>query len=100
MKKSILLMAMVAMVTTGLFSQDTPVLLTIDNEQITLDEFERIYRKNNNEASLNRQTPEEYLELFINFKLKVPPPNLSMNWKGTGNSLPNLTSLMMKPRRR
>ncbi len=64
-------MAMVVMVTTGLFSQDTPVLLTIDNEQITLDEFERIYRKNNNEASLNRQTPEEYLELFINFKLKV-----------------------------
>ncbi len=36
-----------------------------------MEEFERIYRKNNNETSLNQQTPEEYLELFINFKLKV-----------------------------
>ncbi|MEN8227239.1 MAG: peptidylprolyl isomerase [Bacteroidota bacterium] len=71
MKKSILLIALVVMGTCGLFSQDGPVLLSIDNEQITLDEFERIYRKNNNEASLNRQSPEEYLELFINFKLKV-----------------------------
>ena len=47
------------------------MLLTIADEQVTLDEFERIYKKNNNETSLNRQTPEEYLELFINFKLKV-----------------------------
>ena len=55
----------------GLLGQDSPVLLTIGDEQVSLEEFERIYRKNNNENSLNRQSPEEYLELFINFKLKV-----------------------------
>ncbi len=55
----------------AVYGQDSPVLLTIGDEGVTLDEFERIYRKNNNESSMNRQTPEEYLDLFINFKLKV-----------------------------
>lgn len=55
----------------GLYSQEIPVLMNIAGEDITLPEFERIYKKNNNDASLNKQTPEEYLELFINFKLKV-----------------------------
>lgn len=71
MKKLICLFALILTVSTALFSQEQPVLLTIAGEQVTVDEFERIYRKNNNETSLNRQTPEEYLELFINFKLKV-----------------------------
>ena len=71
MKKSILSMALCAIAILGLFGQEQTVLLTIADEQVTLEEFERIYKKNNNETSLNRQTPEEYLELFINFKLKV-----------------------------
>jgi peptidyl-prolyl cis-trans isomerase SurA len=64
-------MVLTAMIASGLLAQESPVLLTIADEQVTLAEFERIYRKNNNEASLNRQTPDEYLDLFINFKLKV-----------------------------
>ena len=47
------------------------ILMTIGERQITLDEFERIYNKNNNSISTDQQTPEEYLDLFINFKLKV-----------------------------
>lgn len=47
------------------------ILMTIDDKEITLDEFERIYNKNNNSIAANQQTPEEYLDLFINFKLKV-----------------------------
>ncbi|MFZ5941613.1 MAG: peptidylprolyl isomerase [Bacteroidota bacterium] len=54
-----------------LSAQDEAVLMTIGNKDITLGEFERIYHKNNNENSLTQQTPEEYLDLFINFKLKV-----------------------------
>jgi peptidyl-prolyl cis-trans isomerase SurA len=50
-------------------SQD--ILMTIGGKEVTLDEFERIYKKNNTNITDNRQTPEEYLELFINFKLKV-----------------------------
>ena len=55
----------------SMMAQKNDILLKIGNENVSLSEFERIYSKNNNENSLNRQTPEEYLELFINFKLKV-----------------------------
>ena len=71
MKKSLLLLVLAAILATGLKGQGSPVLLTIVDEQVSLEEFERIYRKNNNESSLNRQDPEAYLELFINFKIKV-----------------------------
>ena len=37
---------------------------------ITVGEFERIYNKNNSNTALEQQTVEEYLDLFINFKLK------------------------------
>jgi len=69
--KSILSMILLLAAVILLPAQESPVLLTIADEAVTLEEFERIYRKNNNETSLNRQSPEEYLELFINFKLKV-----------------------------
>ncbi|MBN1133217.1 MAG: peptidylprolyl isomerase [Bacteroidales bacterium] len=55
----------------SLTAQENGILLTLGDEEVTLGEFERIYNKNNNENSLNRQKPEEYLQLFINFKLKV-----------------------------
>jgi len=71
MKKLIPFMTLILSMSLSLFGQGPQVLLTIGDEQVTLEEFERIYRKNNNATSLNRQTPEEYLELFINFKLKV-----------------------------
>lgn len=71
MKKSVLVLALAAILSYGLRGQEPPVLLSIDDEQISLEEFERIYRKNNNASALSRQTPEEYLKLFINFRLKV-----------------------------
>jgi len=45
--------------------------MTIYDRQVTVGEFERIYNKNNSNTALEQQTVEEYLELFINFKLKV-----------------------------
>ncbi len=71
MKKRLLSTILAAITSLGLLSQEVPVLMTIAGEEVTLPEYERIYKKNNNESSLNKQTPEEYLELFINFKLKV-----------------------------
>ena len=64
-------MLLITWMSSGILGQDSPVLMTIGDEEVSLEEFERIYRKNNNPSSLNQQTPEEYLELFINFKLKV-----------------------------
>jgi len=71
MKKSFLLILLAASIVGGLMAQDSPVLMTIGDEEVLLEEFERIYKKNNNASSLSFQSPEEYLELFINFKLKV-----------------------------
>lgn len=48
---------------------ETP-LLTIGDKTISLEEFNYIYNKNN-EVSQYRISPREYLDLFINYKLKV-----------------------------
>lgn len=48
------------------------IVMTIGDREITAGEFERIYKKNNTgEGILDKKTVDEYLELFINFKLKV-----------------------------
>ena len=54
-------------------AQNDKPLVTIAGEKISTAEFERIYKKNN-ENLLERsdvKTPEEYLPMFIDFKLKV-----------------------------
>jgi len=50
---------------------DEEILITIHDRQVTVGEFERIFRKNNSSTALEQQSVSEYLELFINFKLKV-----------------------------
>ncbi|MGZ3861961.1 MAG: peptidylprolyl isomerase [Bacteroidia bacterium] len=53
-------------------AQTDPVLLTIDGKPITKSEFEAVYKKNNGkDMSAEKKTVREYLDLFINFKLKV-----------------------------
>jgi len=49
------------------------VLLKIAGNPVTLDEFQRIYLRNNSNIQdpENKKTAGEYLQLFINFKLKV-----------------------------
>ena len=55
------------------FSQKDETLLTIGDTKVDKAEFERIYLKNNSNLydESDIKTPEEYLDLFINFKLKV-----------------------------
>lgn len=70
-KKSLFVLALV----TGIMAQSQDyqdeVLMTIHDQKVTLGEFERIYNKNNSNPSIEQQSVEEYLDLFINFKLKV-----------------------------
>ena len=47
------------------------IIMTLGNEKVTKAEFERIYHKNNSSVVYDNKTPREYLDLFINFKLKV-----------------------------
>ncbi len=48
-------------------------LFTIDKVPVSVEEFKRVYTKNNinNQADYSRASLQEYLSLFINFKLKV-----------------------------
>jgi peptidyl-prolyl cis-trans isomerase SurA len=56
----------------SLFAQATdPVLMTINGKPVLKSEFEYIYNKNNTNNSLDKKTLEEYVDLFVNFKLKV-----------------------------
>lgn len=47
-----------------------PVLMTIDKKPVTLSEFKYLYNKNNAQQ-MAEQPVDEYLEMFINYKLKV-----------------------------
>lgn len=53
--------------------QNSETLLTINGRQISKAEFEYIYQKNNNNVfnEQDKKSPKEYLDLFIDFKLKV-----------------------------
>ncbi len=63
-----------------LFSQDNEVLISIDGHNITLNEFEHSFHKNNNTSIAEKQSIDEYLNLYINFKLKViEAENLGMD---------------------
>lgn len=54
------------------FAQDkNAAVLTVDGEPTSLEEFENIFRKNNRDSVITAQSLDEYMELFINFKLKV-----------------------------
>lgn len=52
-------------------AQTDPILMTINNKKITKSEFERIFHKNNKDSIADQKAIKEYLDLFINYKLKV-----------------------------
>lgn len=69
--KNHFLLAAFALFGIGAIAQNEP-LFKIENEVVTVDEFKNIYLKNKDVGKgIDPKTPEEYLELYINFKLKV-----------------------------
>lgn len=70
MKRIISLLAL-SFMSISVFAQEN-ILLTIADEKVSVDDFMSIYNKNRQENnSIDAKELEEYLELFINFKLKV-----------------------------
>ena len=55
---------------TTFFGQESTIL-KIDNQTVDKTEFEQIYWKNKKEKIATKQDLDEYIKLFINFKLKV-----------------------------
>ena len=68
MKKHFLLIALAAL-SMGAFADQT--LMTINGKPVSAEEFLYIYEKNNQAGALDPKTMDEYLDMFINFKLKV-----------------------------
>lgn len=54
-----------------LFAQADPVIMTVNGKPVLKSEFEYSYNKNNGEDVIDHKTVEEYVELFVNYKLKV-----------------------------
>lgn len=68
--KKILTAILVLASAVALHAEDK-VLMTINGKPIMASEFMYIYEKNNQETSIEQKSMDEYLDLFINFKLKV-----------------------------
>ena len=63
-------------------AQKNETLLTIGNTKVSKAEFVRIYKKNNSNLynETEKKSPRDYLDLFIDFKLKViEAENLKMD---------------------
>ena len=51
--------------------QDDPVIMTVNGQPVLRSEFEYSYNKNNSEGVIDKKTVLEYVDLFVNYKLKV-----------------------------
>ena len=52
-------------------SQDDPVIMVVNGQDVLRSEFEYSYNKNNSEGVIDKKSVGEYVDLFINYKLKV-----------------------------
>jgi len=49
-----------------------PVILSVGGDNVSKSEFERVYKKNNTkDLAFDRKSINDYLQLYINYKLKV-----------------------------
>lgn len=72
MKSVVFLIISLFLFSQTIFAQTDPVLLTIAGENITKSEFLYVYNKNNTKDNqISEESTKDYLELFINYKLKV-----------------------------
>jgi len=71
-KSLVVLSFLLACALNPVLAQDkNATVLSVDGEPTSLEEFENIFRKNNRDSAISQQSLDEYMELFINFKLKV-----------------------------
>ena len=58
-------------VTSQAQTKDDPVFMTVNGVPVLRSEFEYSYNKNNSDGVIDKKTVDEYVDLFINYKLKV-----------------------------
>lgn len=70
MKRKILSLAAISIAAALYAGANDPVLMTVDGKEVHVSEFEYLYNKNNTQQ-MQPQSLDEYLGMFINYKLKV-----------------------------
>lgn len=70
MKRKILSLAAISIAAAMHAASNDPVLMTVDGKDVHVSEFEYLYNKNNTQQ-MQPQTLDEYLGMFVNYKLKV-----------------------------
>ena len=71
MKKIVILGASLMMGLTAVAQTTDPVIMKINGKNITKSEFEYSFNKNNSDGVIDKKTVEEYVPLYVDFKLKV-----------------------------
>lgn len=72
MRKSGLFTALITLSLCLSAQVNDPILLSVDGKGVTLSEFEAIFKKNNTkETQVTPESVNEYIDLYIKFKLKV-----------------------------
>lgn len=71
MKRIILSLIVLSTIISNATAQKDPVIMTINDEEVTKSEFLQIYMKNNNDPKFDKASLDEYVDLFKKFKLKV-----------------------------
>ena len=73
MKKLTIALSLFAAITSQqtLAQSSDPTIMTINGVPVSRSEFEYSYNKNNGEGVIDKLTVDEYVTLFVNYKLKV-----------------------------
>ena len=65
-----LLFVICSLFMSPVLAQD-PVIMTVNGKPVPRSEFEYSYNKNNSEGVIDKKSVDEYVDLFVNYKLKV-----------------------------
>lgn len=70
--KSILLSGAMLLACNMAFAQSNdPVIMKINGQPVSRSEFEYSFNKNNSDGVIDKKSVDEYVDLFVNYKLKV-----------------------------
>lgn len=69
--KRITILAAMLLTLTMVWAQNDPVIMKVNGKPITRSEFEYSYNKNNSDGVIDKKNVKEYVDLFVNYKLKV-----------------------------
>ena len=71
MKLKALLAALLITASSVSAQTSDPIIMTINGQNVPRSEFEYSYNKNNSETVVDKKSVADYVDLFINYKLKV-----------------------------